>query len=154
MAEIAETLSSRYGKEAMQDALAIAGKHAKDDAHGARILAFALAAAAAVPEFRGEDAEALYDCPECLDKSFVIVRQRSKADGLEQERVMGCQRCDAGLAFDAGGWMEIIHPRATNGERQMNDRAGWQVFNRYFQSNSTRRDLVLERMRLQMGTRK
>jgi len=141
MAEIAEEITHRYGLGAMNDALDIAGKHAKDDGHGARILEFALQTAALVPEFRGEDPPAVYDCHHCRDLTVVPVF-KVKPDGRRIEAVYSCQHCDPGLTDEAAFW------------RAQTRLEGWSKFNRFFDKAQVRRELVIGRMRELEGREK
>ena len=153
MAEIAEELEAKYGPEARAHAVDVAGKYAKTDAHGAQILSFALATAAMVPEFRGEDSGRLYDCPDCLDRGFAVLHGRDK-EGRLSERIQGCQRCEKGLTFEAAGWIEQVHPRTMSGDRTYNDPVGWKHFHRHFDKHPGRKGLVLDRLQQLMAARK
>lgn len=147
MAEIADKIAEAYGSEASETALNVAGKYAESEGHGMEILNFALMTAKQVPELQGEDLPALYSCPDCLDKGFIIesgIELRSKRGA---ERIKGCQRCEPGLSFEAAGWLDQVHPPAADGRnRAMNDSAGWVRFHAYFKRDPLRKQAVMNRM--------
>jgi predicted RNA-binding Zn-ribbon protein involved in translation (DUF1610 family) len=140
MAEIAEEIQEKYGPEAREWAVNLAAKYAKDDTHARSIVAFALASASRVAEFRGEDAPAIYACPVCHDQAVVPVHRM--IGDRKYEAVYSCQSCPAGLTDEAAFWKE------------QTGREGWGKFNRFFEKKPIRREEVMARIReLMSGTK-
>jgi hypothetical protein len=147
VAEIAAEFS-KFGKEAVEHMAELLDRTPEE--FRPSVTRFSKATAEMVPEFKGQDPEARYDCPECLDKGFVIVQEWARLYRREVERVLGCQRCHRGLKWEAAMWLDVVAPKGEKGKRKDSEE-GWREFSKAFREKIRRRELVVAQIRAFQG---